>query len=158
MKKFFKLGQSLFEVIMALGLVTLIIVAVVAMAEISIKNSSYSKSKTMATRHAESAMEWLRGQRDESWDNFSDMALNYQTICLKNLNVDDIKLGGCSDEPDEDVIFDTNLKREVVFDTLDLLNGNIGVSVNVFWTDAGGYHEAVTSTVFTDWRFQNEED
>ncbi len=63
-------GQSLFEVVLALGLAALIMVALVSLVSSSIRNTTFARKKTVATRHAQEATEWLRGQRDEGWDAF----------------------------------------------------------------------------------------
>jgi len=144
----FKSGQSVFEVILALGLITLIMVAVVALAGISIKNSSYSRSSTLATRNSEAALEWLRGQRDENYDDFYTRAENLKW-CLPNLNWNDASIGKCGDE---DLIEGTTLKREVEFNIDSLDSTSVETLVKVYWSDAGGYHEVSSVTDFSDWR------
>ena len=57
-------GQSLFEAVVALAISALIIVAVVALVASSIRNASFSRNVTLASRYAQQATEWLRGQRD----------------------------------------------------------------------------------------------
>lgn len=141
-------GQSIFEVILALGLISLIIVAIVAMAGLSIKNSSFSRNTTLATRYSEEALEWLRGQRDENWDSFY---LNAQNLkwCLPSLSWVDAKIGVCGDD---DQISNTNLLREVDFGFDPLEPTSIETTVRIYWTDAGGYHEVTSITSFSDWR------
>ncbi len=83
--KIYERGQSLFEVFLSLAIVAIIIVALVILASNAIRNSTYSKNKTLATRYSQEAMEWLRGERDASWDNFSDKALAFSYYCLQTL-------------------------------------------------------------------------
>jgi hypothetical protein len=141
-------GQSIFEVVLALGLITLVIVAIVAVAGISIKNSSFSRNSTLATRNSEATLEWLRGQRDEDWDDFYVRAVSLKW-CLPNLTWEGSKIGECEDS---DYIEDTILKREIDFVVDPLDSTNIETSVKIYWIDAGGYHEVNSVTNFSDWR------
>ncbi|MBU0998197.1 hypothetical protein KJ570_01535 [Patescibacteria group bacterium] len=145
MKKRNILGQSLMEVVLALGLITLIMVTVVAAASISITNSSFSKNQTFSTRLSETTLEWLRGERDNSWDDFSQRAESL-TWCLPELNWDTANSRNCNSE---EYISDTFLKREVDFSLVD--QSTIEVTVRIYWIDAGGYHEINSSTYLTNW-------
>jgi len=141
-------GQSLFEVVLALAVAALIIIAIVALATISIRNANFSRNQSLTTRYAQEAIEWLRGQRDEDWDAFAARALT-PLWCLKSLSWTDAKIGECGSS---DFIFDTIFKREISFTILDA--SNIDTAVKVYWEDAQGLHETKTVTTFTDWREQ----
>lgn len=65
-----KFGQSLFELVVAIGIVGLVLVAIVSVATISVRNTTFSKEQSLASRYTQQAMEWLRGQRDTDWDDF----------------------------------------------------------------------------------------
>lgn len=140
-------GQSLFEVVLALAVAALIIIAIVALATISIRNASFSRNQSLATRHAQEAIEWLRGQRDEGWDTFAIRALT-SPWCLKSLSWPGA-VGGCGSS---DFIPDTIFKREISFIILDA--SSIDTEVKVSWQDTQGLHETKTLTTFTDWREQ----
>ena len=140
------LGQSLFEVVLALGLVALIITAVVAVASLSIGNISFSKSQTTASRYIEGTLEWLRSERNQSWEVFSSQAAT-TTWCIPELSWTEAKVGYCQTG---DVVSDTVLKREIDFASISPTE--IQVLVRVYWQDKGGYHEASSVTSFTDQR------
>jgi hypothetical protein len=146
MKKYNE-GQSLFEVVLALALSTLIIVALVSLVSNSIRNSTYSRNKTYATRHTQEASEWLRGQRDDDWDVFST-----NILCLVPPHVqclDTLVLGNCG--ICDDTQFISNIfKREVTFSDIEV--NSVTIEVNTYWTDAQGIHEVRSSTILTDWR------
>jgi len=149
MKKRNILGQSLMEVVLALGLITLIMTTVVAAASISITNSSFSKNQSLSTRLSETTLEWFRGERNENWEDFLSQALSggsQQTRCFTTLSWEDSKLGSCSDT---EYIPNTFLKREVDFNLVD--QSTIGITVRIYWQDAGGYHEVNSSTYLTNW-------
>ena len=137
-------GQSLFEVVLALAISTIILVAVISLVTVAIRNSSFSKNKTLAGRHAQEVMEWLRGERDESWDDFSNNAA-ISVWCMKTPSWDSV--GQC---PATGFIPGTIFKREVAF--TDINPANIESKVRVYWEEAGKSHEVETITNFTDWR------
>lgn len=147
MKKLTTSGQSLFEVVLALGVVTVIIVSLVLLASNAIRNSRFSRNKTLATQYAQEATEWMRGERDLDFDDFSDHAVLSTTYCLQTLSWD--KFSACSSS---DTVADTVLIREVAL-TIDSPT-QIQVDVVVFWTDSQGLHEVRSVTNFTDWRAQ----
>lgn len=143
------LGQSLFEVVLALGLITLIMTAVVGVASLSIVNSSYAKNKTLSTRLSETTLEWVRGERNNGWDDFSLQSLPEgagQTRCFQTLSWEDSKLGTCDET---EYIPDTFIKREIDFSPVDLVT--IEVTVRIYWMSGGGYHEVNSSTLLTNW-------
>lgn len=141
----FSKGQSLFEVVTALGVVTIIIVALVALASNSIHNSNFSKDKALATRYAQEAVEWLRKERDNNWDTFSIKAVT-PTWCLPSLSWTAALVGDC----DGDYISNTRFEREISFTVTDAKT--IEVQVVVFWQDSKGTHQVISATTLTDWR------
>jgi Tfp pilus assembly protein PilV len=138
-----ELGQSLFEVILALAIVTLVIVTIVALAATSIRNTSFSKNKTLAAKYSQEALEWLRGERDKSWESFADFALT-PVWCLKNLAWE--QSTGCSSA---DVVAGTTLRREVIFQNI--AADNIETKIKIYWQDNQGLHEVNSVTNFTNW-------
>jgi Tfp pilus assembly protein PilV len=143
-------GQSLFEVVLALGLATLIIVAIVSLATNSIRNTSFSRDKTLSTRYTQEATEWLRGQRDEDWDVFTANIIFCPappyTQCLDTLSWGDC--GACG----EDELIENKFKREVSF--TEVAADSVSMEVRVYWTDSQGLHEVRNNTSLTDWRSQ----
>ena len=138
-------GQTLFEVILALSIIITIIVGIVSLAGISIANSTFSNEKTQATRYAGEGIEWLRGQRDKSFDDFLTNAQNSSTYCFLG-SITWGEVGSCGAN---DYITGTNLKREANF----LVQGeNVEVTVKVYWLGRGKTNEVRTTTVFTRWK------
>lgn len=146
-------GQSLFEVVLALAIATIIIVAMVALAASAIRNSNFSKNKTLATRYSQEATEWLRGERDRDFDTFSAQAAN-PVYCLPSLSWTVATIGTCTDGQE---IPGTIFKREVGFTRTTVTVGGLPKNVieaemNVYWQDAQGMHEVKSITEYTDWR------
>jgi len=144
---FLHLGQSLFEVVLALAVVTMITVGIVILTTDSLKNSTFSKSKNLSTKYSQEVMEWLRTQRDEDYSLFLENSLT-PVYCMNSLSLGNS--GACSSG---EVINGTNLTRELYF-TRSLLNGKTLVEalVVVSWSDSQGYHEARSTANFTDIR------
>ena len=140
-------GQSLFEVVLALGVITAITVGIVALAASIIRNAGFSKNKTLAGRYSQEAVEWLRKERD---NNFTLFSQNTQTPlwCFSSLSWSSV--GACgSGSP----ILGTILFRDVTFsDGSTSTKTIINASVRVYWTDSLGSHEVRNATSFSDWR------
>lgn len=147
-------GQSLFEVVLALFIITLIIVAVVILSTNSISNSLSSRNNTLASKYTQEAIEWLRKQKEVDFTTFKSYATNNSTYCLTaslNWNIP----RNCSPLENTENISTTIFKREVSF--ISALDGGkplITANVVTFWDDSKGRHEARTVTYFTDTRDQ----
>jgi hypothetical protein len=148
-------GQSLFEVILALFIITLIIVAVVILSTNSISNSLLSRNKSLASKYTQEAVEWLRKQKQIDFTLFkNNITSNPTTYCLTaalNWNLS----GNCSLLDNSENIGTTIFRREVSL-TSELDGGKPLITANVvtFWDDSKGRHEARTVTYFTDTRDQ----
>jgi len=147
MRKYNK-GQSLFEVVLALALATLIMVALVSLVSNSIKNAAYSRNKTYATRYTQEATEWLRGERDGDWDVFRENIYFCEdqsfVQCLDTLTWQNC--GICRDTE----FIDTTFKREISF--YEITADSVTVEITTYWTDSQGIHEMRSNTILTDWR------
>lgn len=142
-------GQSLFEVVFAIGMSALIIITIVVLAGNSVSNSTFSKNKTLAGRFVQEATELLRGERDTNWDNFySDAAT--PKWCLPSSNWSSALPRACN--ATDTITSNSNFKREVEFNRVD--SGNVEAKIRVFWQDGRGLHEVSSVTNFTDWRRQ----
>lgn len=150
-------GQSLFEVVVAIAISALVIGAIVSLATISIRNSTYSKNQSLASGYAQQATEWLRGQRDTNIANFIAKAgpqNGTTTYCLPDLtdltSLTPVGTPASCSNP----IANTSFTRYVSFKptTSPTAKTLIETDVTVFWTDSQGTHEVTSATDFTDWR------
>ena len=141
-------GQSLFEVVVALFIITLIIIAVVSLSTVSIANSLFSKNKTLSARYSQEGVEWLRSQREE--DPVSFFTILPGIYCLDTTTF--TNTGNCTtDERISNTVFIRELN---LTSTQEASKTIVSATVTTFWTDAKGRHEASSSTVFTDRREQ----
>jgi len=140
-------GGSLFEVVLALGVMTLITVGIVILTTHTVRNSSFSRNKNLASKYALEAIEWIRSERDKNINSFVNNAAN-PLYCLDSLTWTNV--GACSsNEFISESIFLRNLRLETA-----LISGKseISATVIVSWTDAQGYHESRSTTTFSDIR------
>lgn len=137
-------GQSILEVVFATAVMVLIMVGIVSLASNSISDAIFSRNQTLATKYAQEAMEWVRGRRDENWDDFYLRATS-GTFCINTLSWG--TPGRCGSDT---YINETNLTREMTLRLVD--ESEVEVEVTVFWTNSKGTHEVKSITRFTDWR------
>ncbi|MBI2103912.1 hypothetical protein HYT59_02815 [Candidatus Woesebacteria bacterium] len=150
-------GQSLFELVVAIGVVALILYALVALATLSVRNASFARNESEAARLGQEAVEWLRLERDKGWDQFIQnvtVVAVGTTRCVEDTSWSEVSIGDCTPSNRISSLFE----REVVFGTDDTNNDafadRVTAEISVSWTDGQGYHEIKNSTYFTDWRVQ----
>jgi len=123
-------GQSLVEMIIAIGIVLIIIVALVAVTTISVRNASFSRNQSLATKYAQETIEKVRAYREQnSWEDF-------QTNC-------------------SNVISGISLPSPFSFYSgtgCTCGSDSCDVKVIVSWTDNKGTHKSELTTRLTKWR------
>ncbi|HLC83619.1 MAG TPA: hypothetical protein VJI69_07300 [Bacteroidia bacterium] len=135
-------GQSLFEVIIALGITALVLVGVISLSTVSVRNSGFARNDAVATKYAQEGLEWLREQRDENWDNLLSRASGNK-LCIKKEPVDWGSGGFCNiQEP---------FQRAVTLQKIGASNDQIRAIVEVQWNDSQGTHTVKSATIFTRW-------
>jgi Tfp pilus assembly protein PilV len=143
-------GQTLFEIVFAIVVTSIALIAVINLATISIRNTTFSRDKTLASRHTQEAVEWLRGQRDADWNAFASNVSKSSSWCLAGLSwtSDGTHQGTCGGAGD--FISGTKFKRSVSFTSV--TSDTISFDVATSWDDANGTHVVSASNVFTNWK------
>lgn len=143
-------GQSLFELVVAIAISALIIVAIVSLTTNSIQISNFSKNKALAATYAQQATEWLRGQRDGDPTTFFAKATT-PAWCLQNLVLTTPAANPSTDCTGK--ITGTIFNRWVTF-TENVQGGKMVVEADVVvsWTDSQGVHEVINATNLADLR------
>ena len=157
-------GQSLFEVVVAMGLGALIIIAIVSLAASSIASGTFAKNNTLASRYAQEGIEWLRAQRDVDMTGFNSAVNSYgiSRRCLPSplpANLTGVSGSVCTTSQLIDGRFDREIEfcptgSVTCFGSPNVPTVGIYAKVSVSWTDAKGLHTVDTITNFTDWRTQ----
>lgn len=155
-------GQSLFEVVVALGMIALLVIGLVGVSTSSVRNTSFSANTTTATNYGSDALQWLRNQSDTGWSTFENNVITNQAYCLDALGWTNV--GACTSS---EIISSTVFIRQVTFlcsvnkgstfpaatctagnrTTINAIQANVTVS----WTDSQGTHTVNLSDVFTNW-------
>lgn len=65
------LGQTILEVVFAVGLVSLILVTLIGVITIAIRDARIAKNQSLATKFATEGLEALRTIRDANWNNLA---------------------------------------------------------------------------------------
>lgn len=140
-------GQSLFEVMFAVAVASIIMMSVVALSKQTISSSDFSKNNSLASRYTQEATDWVREERDNNWILFFNRAGPNPTICLEGL-----AWGGVPPCPD---IAGTIFNRSVTLQRVDLDanpgNESVEVEVIVTWEDGKGIHQVSNISRLTNW-------
>ena len=144
-------GQTLFELVIALAVSILIIAGLVIAVTYSIKNATFSKNKAEATRLAQEAIEWVRAERNASWETFTTRVaatpigssapycMNNTPLSWTNELCTTYSISGTSGK----------FKRDAI---LTRTNTNtIEVEIVVSWQDGTTIHRSKISTRLTNW-------
>lgn len=146
-------GQSLFEVIFALAVASLVMVGIVSLAATSVRNSTFARNTALSTRLAQEVSEWLREQRDANdWSVFSSYTnAGGITYCLQTLGSSFPSQGVCGAGA---YVVGTSFTREANLRLLSSSNPDDTVEaiITVEWSDAQGLHETRTTAQFTSWQ------
>lgn len=142
-------GQSLFELVVAIAVSALIIVAIVSLVTNAIKGANFSKNNALASSSAQETIEWLRTQRDTNIQQF----LNYidpgaggsSDYCFSDLSWNEPTVCQSSD------LINNLFQRSGHFD-IDKSTGKtiIHTTITVSWYDGTTLHEVINSTDFSD--------
>lgn len=145
-------GQTLLEVLVALGVGIFILTAMTSAILGSLANAQFSKNQNLATLYAQQGMEIVRDIRNTDWSNFYNTytSASPTTFCLPKGGTSP-NSGSCLPADYIDGFF----KREIKFarDALDPIN-KIQVTATVSFTDSKGEHKSELVSVFTNWNVQ----
>lgn len=143
-------GQSLLEVLTALGVAVLIITGLVALAVYGLRNAQHGKNTETATRLTGQATEQVRTVRDrQAWTVFRTYSIN-SCFQVNNLSwtLQQVACGGTQLSGEF-----SNFLREIrLTDRSDASGEGRLVTVTVFWTDSQGLNQVKTDTILTQWQ------
>lgn len=121
-------GQSVIEVVIALSLVSIIVLALVKVTISSIQNSSFARDQQIATRYAQEGIENARKLKEEKEIEFwSKNGSEEETIDIFTRTVTYTPVPGEEDQKME-------------------------IQVVVTWEDTKGTHQSDLNTYLTRWR------
>jgi len=142
MKKSFFLsqnGQSLVEVVVAIGVTVLVVVALLQTVTYSIKNVNFSRARAAATKYSQEALEKIIAFKSRnSWEVFTSQC---ETIITDSL----------PSPFDPDIIVNCYQPGNETTDCLSSVE-ICEIKVKVVWTDAGGDHDSTLVTRLSKWQ------
>lgn len=151
-------GQTLFELVIALAVVVLVITGIVHAVTTAIKNSTFARNKSEATRYAQETLEWVKTERDKkSWSDFTGNALSLTSdSCMPTLAWP-TSPSLCDTGSDSNKIQNTIFFREIkVLDANSTSCGSgdtsCNITVEVFWLDGSTTHTSTLQTRVTNWK------
>jgi len=146
-------GQSMFEVLVAIFIITLITVGVIVVSTTSVANSTFSRNSTLAGRYAQEAIEWLRDEEATNTTLFKTTRVSQSRYCLDSLAWGNINACSANELINDTTGADTVFGREVVLTSSQISGKNIiQAVVDVYWTDSKGTHHVSSTTNFSDIR------
>lgn len=134
-------GQTLAEVVVAIGVIVLLVTGLVVGTSVTLKASQYSKARSQAVKYAQEAVELARSLRDSSWTTFA--AYGGTSQCLDGDGVWTPTSGACSAN------INNFYTRTVIF-TWD--EPRMKTDVTVSWLDGNKTYTVPISTYLTQWR------
>jgi len=146
---FYNSGQSLFELLGAIAVIGIILIAIVGLSTKSISNSTSSRNSTQASRLSQEALEWLRIERDTDWNTFvAHGSANGATICLDALDWGN--LGTCGTN---EFISNTQFKRQVVLTYNPSVDPNsLEADITTTWASGANISVSKSTTLLTNWK------
>lgn len=148
-RKNFKVkGQSLIEVVVALAIVLLVVIALVQAVTTSIKSADHAKKTAQAASYAQEGMENIRAYRDASWAIFWDDANDAVNHGLAGT----VPSGACP-SPSTPNLANT-FSRCAKLERVDATPGRekAKVTLTVSWLDSKGTHKSELISYFTKWQ------
>jgi len=142
-----KKSFTLIEVLIFVTILSLFFVAAAAITIASLRNLKVQEHKILATRYAEELLEWLRGEKEADWNQFTTHSgpycFNSSPIQMSNWPTS----GNCPTGS-----FLNNLyKREVTLNPQGSPPYQVNVSITVLWQELGQTYQVPINTVFTVW-------
>lgn len=148
-------GQTLIEVIIAIGLVVLVLITLVSALTLAIRNNQFAKDQVLARNYARESLEWLRSIRGQmEWESFYDM-VNADappvTYCLPTLPATTVLAQALGNQActATDVIPSTRYLRSIVLTAPSPTE--IDAVVTVTWTDGSKTHQSKSTLLLKKW-------
>jgi Tfp pilus assembly protein PilV len=140
------LGQSLIEVVVAVGVMSLLLVSLLSLISLSIKNSRLAKDRTLAVQLAQEGVELMRAYRDYSWSEFNAAVGNVYVLPLNWTVEDGLSTPGCDET---DFIIDAFFSRCVELSSGGIDGVEAGVTVS--WQEGTQLKQTVQTTRLSLW-------
>jgi len=140
-------GQSLVEVLVAVGAMSLLLVSLLSLISLSVRNSRLAKDRTQALSLAQGGIELMRAYRDYSWTDFSGSAGGTKYDLPGAWVVED----GLSTACNESTYTINNVYRRCV-EIQGIDAQEMSINVEVSWQEGNQVHQAIQETRLSVWQ------
>jgi hypothetical protein len=141
-------GQSLVEVVVATGVITVIVTGLVVAAITSLKASQSSRARSIATKLTQDGMESMRNIRDNGWQTFISYS-DGEAWCFPITNV----LQGHGSTCTNNITIGTvRFTRTVLVTSQAGPPESADVTISVTWNESGITRTSQAKSMFTQWR------
>lgn len=89
MHKKIKKSFSLIEILVFVTILSLVFISAIAVTTYSLKAMKFNQYKILANHYAEEGLEWVKSQKEEDWNNFTNLDTSGgsgKTYCLNTLD------------------------------------------------------------------------
>lgn len=152
-------GQTLIEIIIAVGLVVLVLTSVSAGVAISVRNNRHAKSMEEAKQYTREGAEWFRRMRDQlGWDSFAQAVRGDGasiTYCLPSLPQSGAEFIALNNQTctATQVISGTVFNRSMVLTTSSgSIPDTVTAVISVSWNDGGKQFASQSTLTLRRWR------
>ena len=142
-----RMGFSLVEVLIAVTILSLFLVAAMTVATYFLQNNKSSQYKILASHLAEEGAEWAASEKDADWSSFVTRDVSGgsgTTYCLKNLNWVDAFV--C---PDFTLGTPAVFKREILITNSGSPPTQVNTFVTVSWLDTNGEKNVIIKNIYS---------
>ncbi|MGI6278514.1 MAG: type IV pilus modification PilV family protein [Patescibacteria group bacterium] len=137
-------GQSLVEMVVAVSISALIIVALLIGAVIGTRNVQFSRNQSRAMELNREASEWLRTEKKLSWSQLWGRGSgDGVTYCFSDL---EFIVGSC-DSGDPGDLIDSKFVRQGVLEQSE--DDKLEITITTSWQDPMGEHNETITTYLT---------
>lgn len=137
-------GQSMLEVIMATGFISLIIITLVSVVTVSVRNATFAKNKSIANKYVNEGIEAARSIRDANWQTFyNNSSVSGNTLYLSSSSGQWV-LSTTPTPPAPGYTRQVVLTRQGA--------DAVKVTVTVTWNEGFGQASSKSEATFTKWK------
>jgi prepilin-type N-terminal cleavage/methylation domain-containing protein len=155
----YKQGFSLLEVLVFISILSVFFVTAISISISTLKTMQVNEHRIIATRYAEELMEWLRSEKESSWEDFQSHFISWGNSGCRVFNDENITddwwsnadQTNCNSVSDSVKLPPAKFTRKVDFN-YQQATPKIDITVTVFWTEGGVSYSVPVQSSFTPWQ------
>ncbi|HEY5601170.1 MAG TPA: hypothetical protein VIK81_03720 [Patescibacteria group bacterium] len=146
-------GQTLLEMVAALGVAVIIIVALSIVIVRSIRSTQVAKNQSIATKLTEESIESVRTVRDQlGWQQFATYTAGSGTCYRADLATPALVTTTCPELLSGELSQFSRKINLLQTGVAGQENTHRAIEVEIIWQDPSGQHNSKARTILTDWQ------